>query len=204
MKKGTINALIILLIIVLVLWAIAWYLDYKQRQKQIKQSAEAIDLQRMLLLMKDIQTNKEGDISTKLLEKKKWFDTFAPAYSKDLNEIAILYKEEINETAILKTAKLLENFLKHKYSKTSPFIAWKQNKYPNVKGKPTFEKYLEYALSINDITKDEFNFITGIKHIRNQEAHQINVKYGSNMCNAAIYTFLHIVDEFEKRNLIPV
>lgn len=93
--------------------------------------------------------------------------------AKELASIAALLEIEQQTKAILGLAKIIENLLKELYNGTDGlknYLAEKKKK------KPSFEDYIDYARLQEVISKEDYHLIEVLKIIRNEEAHDLDVK----------------------------
>ena len=93
--------------------------------------------------------------------------------AKELASIAALLEIEQQTKAILSLAKIIENLLKKLYQGTDGLKVYLSEK---KKRKPSFEDYIDYARSQNVISKEDYHLIEVLKIIRNEEAHELDVK----------------------------
>lgn len=93
--------------------------------------------------------------------------------AKELASIAALLEIEQQTKAILGLAKIIENLLKKLYQGTDGLKAYLSEK---KKRKPSFEDYIDYARSQDVISKEDYHLIEVLKIIRNEEAHELDVK----------------------------
>ena len=96
-----------------------------------------------------------------------------PKIANELGHIASLIEIKQETKAIATLAKIIENLLKELY-KGDKDIKEKAN----LKGhkQPTFDDYLEHAKVKGIITTEDFHLLSVMKIIRNQEAHENDVK----------------------------
>lgn len=91
--------------------------------------------------------------------------------SNELAQITSLIEIKQETKAILSLAKIIENLLKKLY-KNNPELKERTKK----KRSPSFEDYIQFANEKGVISKEDYHFISVLKIIRNEEAHQLNVK----------------------------
>lgn len=93
--------------------------------------------------------------------------------ANELAQISALLEIEKDTKAMLSLAKIIENLLKELY-KTNTELK------EVIKGKnrktATFDDYLAFAHDKGVISKEDFHMLSVLKIIRNQEAHELNVK----------------------------
>lgn len=93
--------------------------------------------------------------------------------ANELAQIAALLEIEKDTKAMLSLAKIIENLLKELYKNNIELKTL-------VKGKnrknPTFEDYLNFAHDKGVISREDYHMLSVLKIIRNQEAHELNVK----------------------------
>jgi hypothetical protein len=139
---------------------------------------------------KDKRNSEKDDINQKLKEKIEESKDIPEAVKQELEELIRKYKKidsdvskelitassliEIKEypKAIFTLIKIIENLLKEKYSKNAVFTTWIKNK---GRINPVFADFIEFAKEDGFITKDEYHFAKGLKEIRNEEGHELNV-----------------------------
>lgn len=93
--------------------------------------------------------------------------------AKELASIAALLEIEQQTKAILGLAKIIENLLKELYQGTEGLKTYLSEK---KKKKPSFEDYIDYARTQEVISKEDYHLIEVLKIIRNEEAHELDVK----------------------------
>jgi hypothetical protein len=119
-----------------------------------------------------VKTNQAltNEIKLKLEELIEKYPDIDENISGELSQIAELLKIQQASKAALALAKVIENLLKKLYANDSSFLESLGKK------KPTFHEYLQYALTNGDINKEDFHLVSALKQIRNEEAHDLNVK----------------------------
>lgn len=151
-----------------------------------------LDNRRQNLELEDLyrKNQEKDDINDKLKEKIEESKDIPDSVKKELEALIQQYKDidadvsrelmaassliEIKEyaKAIFALTKIIENLLKEKYSNNSIFESWKKAKGKN---KPTFADFIEFAKDENFISSEEYHFAKGLKEIRNEEGHELNV-----------------------------
>ncbi len=95
--------------------------------------------------------------------------------------------------AAFSLAKIVENLLEEKYSQNGDFKNFVQSKNKGKKRNPVFNDYLEYAKNQKLIGTDEFHFAKGLKEIRNQEGHELDVKKQDSWLATAFFTGIGLI-----------
>lgn len=107
----------------------------------------------------------------------------------ELGSIAALIEIKEETKAILGLAKIIESLLKKIYKGSQPL----KNHLSSVNKKTaTFHDYLELAVKENVISKEDYHLVSILKIIRNEEAHELNVKKEKGKLLACFITGLTI------------
>jgi DNA mismatch repair ATPase MutS len=144
----------------IILWL---FLDREEKKEEIAELKHTIDENENLneaikKQLKDlIQNNQDID----------------PQIASELGQIAALIEIQHESGAILKLAKIIENLMGQLYKPDSNFKNWLKGKN---KPKAVFADYIEFAKLQNDIDPDDYHILGLMKNIRNEEAHQLDVK----------------------------
>lgn len=153
----------------------------------------------------DENDNLNDEIKKKLgelIENNKEIDV---EVRNELGQIAGLYENKHDNSALLKLAKIIENLLKELYKNNSDFkeVCKRQGK-----KNAFFADYLEFAKFENLITKEDYHLISVLKIIRNQEAHELDVKKERTRVIAAFISGMSLVlilsKKIKKNNQEPV
>ncbi|MCW5896346.1 MAG: hypothetical protein KIT50_12160 [Bacteroidetes bacterium] len=130
----------------------------QKKTKEIKKLRTEIDQNRQL--KQDVRQRLKD-----LLESNKDID---PQVAEELMQISALIEIKQETKALLSLAKIIEKLLKQLY-KDDPEVLAKSNN-------PSFADYLEHAKQKKVISVEDFHLISVLRLIRNQEAHELNVK----------------------------
>lgn len=137
------------------------------------------------------QINKQDNLTTevkkqlkKLIEKYKLIDE---RIASELISVASLIemKQEVKGIACL--VKVIENLLKSIYCNDEKFKEKYSNKHPRL------VDLLKYAKSEKLLVNEEFEFANGLRLIRNQEAHELDVQKGHNWVISSFLTSISII-----------
>jgi hypothetical protein len=194
-------------ILLAIAFAVALYFLIKKLLEELNKetAAQQIQPQQILIVLLSNAELKENTetIYSQLKEKEEWFNRNAPAFSKDMSEIVSLYNDpKLHDMAILKSGMFIESILKYRYSNSSDFKKWRSEAHGKERGPAKFERYIEYAKHINELTSDEYNFVLGVKAMRNTKAHNHNVGFNDNLRSSAFYIFLHVSEKYQNQNLL--
>lgn len=126
-------------------------------------------------LQKEIDENENinEEIKKRLTELIQNNHEIAPQIANELGQIAALLEIKQDTTAVFKLAKIIENLLKQLYKGNAKLkeIAKKYGRKT-----PVFNDYLEHAKDENVITTEDWHLLSVMKIIRNEEAHEVDVK----------------------------
>lgn len=147
----------------------------QKKNNEIKDLREFIDNERQL--------NQE--IKKRLLELLENNKDIDPEIVNELTSIASLLEIKQETKALLSLAKIIEKLLKELYKKDQAF----KEKYK----RPTFSDYLEFAKINRIISADDFHLLEVLRLIRNQEAHELNVKKEHSKIAASFITGIAFV-----------
>jgi hypothetical protein len=151
------KALAPLLITAGIIIAFLFFLN-NQMTKEIKKLRGEVDQNREINL-KIRKRLKE------LLESEAEID---PQVSQELTQIYALLEIKQETKAVLSLAKIIERLLKELYKDDAELHSKKKNL--------SFFDYLEHAKEKGIISEEDFHLISVLRLIRNQEAHELNVK----------------------------
>ncbi len=126
-------------------------------------------------LQKEIDENENinEEIKKRLTELIQNNHEIAPQIANELGQIAALLEIKQDTTAVFKLAKIIENLLKQLYKGN---LKLKEVAKKNGRKIPVFNDYLEHAKDENVITTEDWHLLSVMKIIRNEEAHEIDVK----------------------------
>jgi len=100
-----------------------------------------------------------------------------PQVAQELMQISALLEIKQETKAILSLAKIIEKLLKQLYKDDPELLSKTKN--------PSFADYLQYAKDKNVISAEDFHLISVLRIIRNEEAHELNVKKDQSRTAAA-------------------
>jgi DNA repair exonuclease SbcCD ATPase subunit len=131
------------------------------------------------------------DIDHVLKKKiKHLIDTYEEIDTKVSNELmaamALINAKQPGK-AVFSMAKIVENLLKEKYSTDPNFKVLYKSK------KPSFHDLLDFAKKQGAIEPEEYHFAKGLKEIRNQEGHELDVIKGDNWLHSALFTGIGLI-----------
>src|SRR5579875_3372328 len=143
---------------------IIWLLADNERKKQ-----------KLLELEREIAENENLNLEIKkrLTELIQNNQEVEPKVANELSQIAALLDIKQDTTAIVKLAKIIENLLKELY-KGNP--ALKEVASKNGRKSAVFTDYLECAKNERLITTEDWHLLSVMKIIRNEEAHELDIK----------------------------
>lgn len=141
----------------------------QSKQKSQMQEDKIAELERQISLQDSIN----AEIKHRLIELIHNDIEIEPSIANELSQILILLEVKQESTAILKLAKIVENLLKELYKKDP-----KIKEVPKRHGRKniSFADYLEHAKDEGVITTEDWHFLSVMKIIRNEEAHELAVK----------------------------
>jgi hypothetical protein len=158
----------------LALGGFVWAINEKNRANQLSSALQASQTS-YLKLLNDYtkhQSNFTEEIKRQLVELRKNYEGINDSVAIELKSITELIEGGQEETAIAKLTKVIENLLKDKY------IA--EGKASDTRSCPQLFKMLQGALNFNWIDQNEYNFSNLLREQRNQEAHELAVKFPEN------------------------
>lgn len=127
---------------------------------------------------------------TKLVDKYKGIDN---KVSNELKAAMSLIDAQQPTKAAFSLAKIVENLLCEKYALDGEFKEFVKTNNNGKKKTPVFNDYLEYAKNQNHIGPEEYHFAKGLKEIRNQEGHDLDVKKNESWMATAIFTGIGLI-----------
>jgi hypothetical protein len=144
----------------LIIWLL---IDNNKKKNKIKELHAEIDDNQNLTI----------EIKKKLKELIENNTEIDPKIAKELGQIVGLLEIKQDTTAIFKLAKIIENLLQELYEKDPDLKILAQN---NGRKKPVFAEYLEHAKNKKILSAEDFHLLSILKIIRNEEAHELDVK----------------------------
>lgn len=126
-------------------------------------------------LKKEIDEHEDltKEIKKKLKELIENNSDVEPAIANELSQIVALLEIKQDMSAVLKLAKIIENLLKELYKNDEKVKQIAQN---NNRKRPVFADYLEHGKNEGVISTEDYHLISVLKIIRNEEAHDLDVK----------------------------
>lgn len=118
------------------------------------------------------QKSIPSEIKQQLIELREKYSGLQDDVAIELMKIVELLNDDKEEIAIEKLTKVIENLLKEK------FVA--EQKAKDKRSCPKLFKMLESALEFKWISKNEFYISCFLKDERNEEAHDLAVKFPTN------------------------
>lgn len=160
---------------------IIWLLADNERKKQ-----------KLLELEREIAENENLNLEIKkrLTELIQNNQEVEPKVANELSQIAALLDIKQDTTAIVKLAKIIENLLKELY-KGNP--ALKEVASKNGRKSAVFTDYLECAKNERLITTEDWHLLSVMKIIRNEEAHELDIKKEKSKVFAAFISGVGII-----------
>lgn len=159
----------------------------------------------LILLILLIQKNEENKELKKIIEdndnlndeiKKRLKELVTnnsdvdPKVAGELSQIAALLEIKQDNSAVLKLAKIIENLLKELYRDDPELNELTKKK--NRKN-PSFGDYLEFAKIKNVIAQEDYHLVSVLKIIRNQEAHELDIKKEKSRVLAAFISAISLI-----------
>lgn len=126
-------------------------------------------------LQKEIDENENinEEIKKRLTELIQNNHEIAPQIANELGQIAALLGIKQDTTAVFKLAKIIESLLKQLYKGSDKL---KEVAKKHGRKTPVFNDYLEHAKDEKVITTEDWHLLSVMKIIRNEEAHEVDVK----------------------------
>ena len=141
----------------------------EEKEKRAKEKDDINDkLKERIDEAKDIPESVKKELES-LINRYKKID---PDVSNELMAASSLIKIKEYPKAIFTLTKIIENLLREKYLKSEAFVSWKKT---NRRNNPVFGDFIEFAKAEKFISKDEYHFAKGLKELRNEEAHELNI-----------------------------
>ena len=129
----------------------------------------------IISLKKEIEDNENitKEIKKKLTELIQNNPEIDQKIAVELGQTVALLEIKQNTTAVFKLAKIIENLLKEFFNEDAGL---KKLSEKNGRKTPVFADYLEYARDKNILTNEDFHLLSILKIIRNEEAHDLDVR----------------------------
>lgn len=162
-------------------------MDLSQENNDLKSELE--DQNEVLLVIKG---NEEIDDTTKakLSDLTNKFQEINPAVANELIEAISLINAKMYGKAVFSLAKIIENLMKDKYQNDTGFSSYmsKQNK-----KQVQFFHLIEFAKINDDLEKEEYHFVNGLRELRNQEAHCLDNKKALELIKASLMIAIGLI-----------
>lgn len=160
MSKNKIETALYVTLGFIILWL---FMDREEKIKEIKVLKTKIDENESL----------NDAVKTQLKDLIQNSKEIEPAIANELGQIAALIEINQEAGAVFKMTKIIENLLIKLFKKDEEFKEYikRQNR-----KQATFGDYIEFAKSKGLISKDDYHIVNMMKNIRNEEAHQLDVK----------------------------
>lgn len=176
--------------IILVALAIAgflWALDEHLKKNEFKKLLEQKDHDYLKLLNKYLEnkTSLPEEIKEQIVHLREKYIGLQDDVAIELKTIHDLIEAKKEEIAIEKLTKVIEHLLKEKY------IA--EGKAKDKRSCPKLFKLLEHALAFNWITKHEYHVSFILREQRNDEAHELAVKFPANWKHIAFLAGIELI-----------
>lgn len=113
-----------------------------------------------------------------------------PQIAGELGQIIGLLEIKQDTTAVLKLAKIIENLLKELFQADQEFRTFIKT---TGRKKPVFTDYLDFAKEKRLFTNEDFHLLSVLKIIRNEEAHELNVKKDKSRIIAAFIAGMSLI-----------
>ncbi len=160
MTKSNITSVLGIVAGVIILWL---FIDRENKKSKI------------IALEKEIDENENFNEKVKtqlrdLIENNPEIET---NISNELGQIAALIEIKQETKALMSLSKIIENLLKQLYKGDKKL---KDIATENKRKKPSFADYLEFARLKGDISSEDYHLISVLKIIRNEEAHELDIK----------------------------
>ena len=110
--------------------------------------------------------------------------------ANELSQIVALIEIKQDTSAILKLAKIIKNLLKELY-KGDPKVKELANK--NGRKMPAFADYIEHSKSEKLISPEDYHLLSILKIIRNEEAHDLDIKKEKSSVLAALISGIGLI-----------
>lgn len=180
----------------LAIFGFIWAINEQNRANQLSKDLNNSQTNYLKLLNEysKKQNSFSDEIKNQLVDLRATYDGINDAVALELKAISELIETKHEEIAIAKLTKVIENLLKEKHIQ--------EGKAKDEKSCPQLFKMLDNALEFNWITKHEYNFSNLLREQRNQEAHELSVRFTANWKNISFLSGIEIIYKLKgiKRN----
>lgn len=165
-------------VIIIGLAFVAGILTYFLIEDQIKLNKKDYRIKELekdrLKLIKDSLADSalSDEVKSQILKLINEYKNINKDVSNELISTLSLVEIGQNEKAIKDLAKIVENILNEKFNN--------EEKFKNFKKYIPLAQLIEHAKEIKLFTPKEYNASCILKEFRNEESHELNVKYGTN------------------------
>lgn len=181
------NNIWLILTICLAIGGFIWAIDEKNKrliaEKKLKQKEG--DYLALLSSFLSTQNNLPLEIKEQLIHLRENYIGIQDDVAIELKTVIELIETNKEEIAIEKLTKIIEQLLKEKYVE--------EGKAKDKRSCPKLFKLLENALEFKWITKHEFYVSCFLKDHRNDEAHELAVKFPTNWKYIAFLSGIEII-----------
>lgn len=172
-----------------------WISRKNKSEKKLKNENQALrnllsELQEEVTEIIESKDDLNEEVKNKLRELVLEYEDLDEKVTNELLRVTSLIEIKEETKAILSLTKIIENLLKQIYKGDEEF----ESKYPGKK-EPRLYDLIEHAKSENLLEKDEYHFLNGIREIRNQEAHELDVKKDWSIVLSALFTGIGLVSK---------
>jgi len=182
MKKHQFYISIAIAVGIIILWL---NYDRMQKGKRIEELEKLIDQNQEV----------DADLKKKLQKLIHQYQGVNPKVSNELISALALIEIKQKSKAAFSLAKIIENLLKKRYQNDEKFKS---------KSRVSFHKLLDHAKESNDISSDQYFFAKGLKEIRNEEGHELDVEKDDSWFKSALYIGIGLILKLdEKVNFLP-
>jgi hypothetical protein len=161
----------------LIIWLL---IDNNNKKKKIKELHDEIDENQNLTI----------EIKKKLKELIENNTEIDPKIANELGQIVGLLEIKQDSTAIFKLAKIIENLLQELFENDPDIKVLAQK---NGRKSPVFADYLEHAKNKKILSGEDFHLLSILKIIRNEEAHELDVKKEKSRMMAVFISGLSLI-----------
>lgn len=164
----------IIILAALAIGGFVWAMDEKTKRQiaETKLKEKEDDHLKLLGMYLEKNNNIPSEIKEQLIHLREKYVGLHDDIAVELKNIIELIENNKEEIAIEKLTKVVENLLKEKYVE--------EGKAKDKRSCPKLYKLLEEALSFKWISKHEFQIGLFLKDRRNDEAHELAVKFPIN------------------------
>ena len=180
----------ILILAALAIGGFVWAYDERSKRLLAEQNLSKKETDYLKLLTQYLEkTGKLPDeIKSQLIHLREKYAGISDEIAIELKTIIELVEDKKDEIAIEKLMKVIENILKEEFVK-----------YGEAKDKrscPKLFKMLQRALELKWITKHEYEILVVLKDNRNEEAHELAVKFPLNWKYIAFLAGIELLHKF--------